>query len=122
MAKSGLMQLLSTFGIDFDPAEIKAEAMKFQAIMLSIQNELIVARAERAAIARHLGVTFDGPASADPPVHVHGSGKPNGGGDIQISGGSPGDPRPALSRPAQPGDLRPAQSGDLRPAPNGTDG
>lgn len=55
-AKSGLLQLLKAFGIDFDPEEIKTEALKFQQMMLGIHSELQSIRQRQDALAKHLGM------------------------------------------------------------------
>ena len=60
---SGFTQLLKAFGIDFDPEEIKREALKFQQIMLDIDARLAQLQAQNRALAHHLGMEVDNDGS-----------------------------------------------------------
>jgi len=56
MAQSGLMQLLKTFGVDIDPAEIQKQAFQFRDLLASLDRRLADISAQQAVIMRHLGV------------------------------------------------------------------
>ena len=121
-AKSGLMQMLSMFGIEFDLEEIKVEALKFRQIMLDIDSRLTALQRQQDALATHLGMELHNERhSADQPPD-NGAAGPDTGRQPEPAGSV----RPALSAPAPASpELQPERGGDLgqrtvhRPAANG---